>query len=334
MYAYTRVPANMAKLAGIGFRQVQIPVSFTAASVTWRAAFNKSSREQTIHVGHPSIAAYAKDAVFSVSGWFATGGGKFNRHYTADGRDAIQKQWDTIRNRFNCRRIIPKSAEAHKVEMLDDRTIIQSFDNLTFEGKTGTPSLSFRMYKVWQLFDDKWMIMSDYVVVKDPEVPFMSTERTSIPTGFTEQAGAWIAAFNKASNDETIAVDHPSISAYAEKAVFSVSGWFEAGGNRHYTADGRDAIQKQWNSIRNHFDCRRIIPESVEGHKVVRLDCRTIVQSFDNITFEGKDGTPSLSVQISCEVWQNFDGKWMVMSDYVVVKDPTAPREFVSAMEI
>lgn len=282
---------------------MSVPKSFTKQAAKWVKQFNNSKDEEKLGLEHFSIAAYHKTGVFSVVNPAG------NVHYTAQGSDAIQQQWHTIRTGFGCVQLA--NASGHKVVMIADDMLIQSFDHIDMLDKDSNVVMSLNILaEVWKLIDGKWYVMADYVMVKPP-----AATSDKVPESFTKTASQWVSKFNGAKDKKTLKTKHFSIGSYDKKGVFSVSN---PAANGHNTALDLDSIQAQWHYIRNDLGCRQVA--NPQDHKVTMVGEDTLIQSFGNLDLCGKDGKKVMSINILAEIWKKIDGKWYVMADYVMVK--------------
>jgi len=280
-----------------------VPASFTKAAGKWVTEFNAGKDTKELTKSHYSISAYDEEGVFSVSNPAG------DVHYTAKGLTEIQQQWHTIRTAFGAVQVA--NPEGHKVRMINETMLIQSFDHLDLCDKEGKVVMSINILaEVWKLKQGKWYVMADYVMVKP------ASGKCKVPKSFTEAAGKWVTEFNAGVSKKELTKSHYSISAYDKEGVFSVS---HPKAGVHYTAKGLTEIQEQWHTIRTAFGAVQVA--NPEGHRVQMLNDKMLIQSFDHLDLCDKDGKVVMSINILAEVWKlNDEGKWVVMADYVMVK--------------
>merc|ERR1712139_308175 len=137
--------------------------------------------------------------------------------------------------------------------------------------------------------------------------------RKTHPASFDVAATKWVTEFNASEKTAKIGAKHPSLAAYSEDAVFSVT--MQAVGGADFTARGKSAIVDQWAAIRSGYGTKI---GNAKGRKVRVISDKVLVQSYDNVDFF-KDGKKTISIRILAEVWKLIDGEWKVTADYVMV---------------
>jgi len=291
-------------------RQAALLEDFKKAGGKWITSFIASKDEKELALNHHCIDAYHKDAVFSISN------PGMDVNYTASGRKEIQAQWHTVRTAFKC--VSLGNAQGQKIKILDENTVLQSFDNVDLCDKEGKMVMQIAILgEVWRKEAGTWKVLADYVMVKPPQDTKAKSLNplAAVVDDFKHAGGQWINEFIAAKNEAELKINHHCIDAYRKEGVFSICN---AGADINFTALGRENIQKQWHTVRTAFGCVQLA--NAQGQKITMLNRNTILQSFDNVDLCDKDGNLVMQIRIIGEIWTNVSGSWKVLSDYVMVK--------------